>query len=274
MTDRSTATAPRRSALDGVRLRPGGVVASEVLKLVTVRSTWWSIGVAVVLSLGLAAILASDIAGEPIAELATARAVRASSVHLQVIGLVIAVLGALSIGGEYATGMIRSTYTAVPRRLPSLLARAGVVAGAAFLVGTVTTAGSFTLISSGLASRGAAPVLDGEVFGALLGGAFYLAVVGAFSVGIGALLRSSAAAIGISVGVLFVLPVVAALAGALLRAQWVADASPYLLSRLGGTLSDLPDDSGIGLAAAVAGALGWALVALVPALVATRVRDV
>ncbi|QHC74643.1 hypothetical protein [Rathayibacter sp. VKM Ac-2805] len=269
-------TAPRTSALDGARLRAGGVVASEALKLATVRSTWWSLWVSVLLALGLAAILGGTLDGVESVEGATQLAATAATVHLQLVGLVVAVLGALSIGGEYTTGMIRSTYTAVPRRLPSLLARTGTVALAAFVLGLITTGGSFALIAVQLAGKGAAPVVDGEVLGALVGGAFHLAVLGAFSVGLGALLRSSAAAIGTAVGVLFVLPIVVSLAGALLDAQWITDASRYLLSSLGTTLSRLPDESGtgVGVGTAVLASLAWAAAALVPALLVTRVRDV
>ncbi|MWV57643.1 hypothetical protein [Rathayibacter sp. VKM Ac-2754] len=273
-----TAQAPavRRPDLDGVRLRAGGVIASEVLKLATVRSTWWSFGICIVLALGLALLLGASFTPDTASVLgAPTLVVSGATAHLQFVGLVVAVLGALSIGGEYSTGMIRSTYTAVPKRLPSLLARGGVVAIASFLVGVVTTVGSFLIIAAMLAPEGVdVSLFDDGVLAGLLGGAFYLAVIGAFSVGLAALVRSTAAAIGLSVGALFVLPIVASLAGALLEARWIDDASPYLLSNLGLTLSSLPGQGLIEAPAAALASVAWVLAVWMPALLVTRLRDV
>lgn len=269
--------APRtRADLEGVRLQPGGIIASEVLKLVTVRSTWWSIGVSVALAFGLALLLGASFTSSDAAVLGGSSLVLSgSTIHLQFVGLVIAVLGALSIGGEYSTGMIRSTYTAVPHRVPSLIARGLVVGVAAFAVGLVTTSGSFVIVSSMLAGKGAeASLADDGVVAALLGGALYLAVVGVFSVGLGALFRSTAAAIGVAVGILFVLPVVASIAGALLRAQWIADASRLLLSDLGMRISSLGGEGSLGTTAVFIALALWVVVVWVPALALTRLRDV
>ncbi|MCJ1702339.1 ABC transporter permease [Rathayibacter sp. VKM Ac-2926] len=275
-----TATAPRpvRDASSGVRLRLDGVVLSELLKLVTVRSTWWSIVVSVLLALALALALGAVV--EPPKEGSVSAFVAGgATLHLQFVGLVIAVLGALSLGGEYSTGMIRSTYTAVPRRVPSLLARGVVVAVASFVVGVLTCVGSFAVIGGMLAVKGTpTSLLDDGVLGSLLGGGLFLAVIGAFSVAVAALLRSTAAAIGLSVGVLFVLPLLASIAGGLLQAQWIIDVSPYLLSNLGLALSSVPSEGSgveqISTTSALLASAGWLLAVWVPALTATRVRDV
>lgn len=274
-----TAQAPapaRRPEFEGVRLRSSGIIASEALKLTTVRSTWWSFGVSIVLALGLALLLGASFTPDTASVLgADTLLLSGATAHLQFVGLVVAVLGALSIGGEYSTGMIRSTYTAVPKRLSSLLARGGVVAVASFLVGVVTTVGSFLIIAAMLAPDGVeGSLLADGVLAGLLGGAFYLAVIGAFSVGLAALLRSTAAAIGISVGVLFVLPIIASIAGALLDAPWIEDASRFLLSNLGLTLTSLPADAGIDAPVAVLACVAWILAVWIPALLVTRLRDV
>ncbi|MCJ1686390.1 ABC transporter permease [Rathayibacter sp. VKM Ac-2927] len=275
-----TATAPRpvRDASSGVRVRLDGVVLSELLKLVTVRSTWWSIVVSVLLALALALALGAVVA-PPKEGSVSAFVAGGATLHLQFVGLVIAVLGALSLGGEYSTGMIRSTYTAVPRRVPSLLARGVVVAVASFVVGVLTCVGSFAVIGGMLAAKGTpTSLLDDGVLGSLLGGGLSLAVIGAFSVAVAALLRSTAAAIGLSVGVLFVLPLLASIAGGLLQAQWIIDVSPYLLSNLGLALSSVPSEGSgveqISTTSALLASAGWLLAVWVPALTATRVRDV
>jgi len=274
----ATAQRPPRADAAPVRLRFDGVVLSELLKLVTVRSTWWSIGICVVLALALALALGAVIVPPP-GSSASGLVAGGSTLHLQFVGLVVAVLGALSLGGEYSTGMIRSTYTAVPRRVPSLAARGLVVGAACFLIGVVTCVGSFAVIAPQLAAKGAsASLLEDGVLGSLLGGALSLAVIGVFSVGVAALLRSTAAAIGVSVGVLFVLPLLATIAGGLLHAQWIADVSPYLLSNLGLALSSVPSEGSgveqISTTSALLASAAWVLAAWVPALTATRVRDV
>jgi ABC-2 type transport system permease protein len=273
-----TAQAPAapRTDLGAIRLRPGGVVLSEVLKLVTVRSTWWSFAASLAIALGLAFLLGASFSADGGMGMdPSALALSGSTLHLQFVGLVIAVLGAISIGGEYSTGMIRSTYTAVPRRLPSLLARGAVVSVAAFLLGVLTTFGSFAIISPMLAAKGLESSLadDGTIQG-LLGGALYLAAIGAFSVGLAALLRSTAAAIGIAVGILFVLPIVASIAGSLLQAEWITDASPFLLSNLGARLTSVGAEGEPTIIAAVVALVLWVLAAWLPALTVTRLRDV
>ncbi|MDY0913556.1 hypothetical protein [Rathayibacter festucae] len=274
----ATAQGPARASAPPVRLRLDGVVLSELLKLATVRSTWWSVVVSVLLALALALALGAVVT-PPEEGSVSAFVAGGSTLHLQFVGLVIAVLGALSLGGEYSTGMIRSTYTAVPRRIPSLVARGGVVAAASFAVGVLTCVGSFAVIAAMLAGKGAqASLLDDGVLGSLLGGGLSLAVIGAFSVGVAALLRSTAAAIGVSVGVLFVLPLLATIAGGLLQAQRIADVSPYLLSNLGLALSSVPSEGSgveqIGTTSALLASAAWVLAVWVPALTVTRVRDV
>jgi len=274
----ATAPSPVRPAASPARLRLDGIVLSELLKLVTVRSTWWSIGVSVVLALGLALALGSAVE-PPTSGSASGLVAGGSTLHLQFVGLIIAVLGALSLGGEYSTGMIRSTYTAVPRRVPSLVARGIVVGAASFLVGVITCVGSFALIAPPLAAKGAqVSLLEGGVLGGLLGGAFSLAVIGVFSVGIAALVRSTAAAIGLAVGVLFVLPLIATIASGLMDVQWIADVSPYLLSNLGLALASVPSEGSgveeISTTSALLASAAWVLAVWVPALTVTRVRDV
>ncbi|QHC59956.1 ABC transporter permease subunit [Rathayibacter sp. VKM Ac-2760] len=273
MTTTARASASRPSAT-GARLRLDGVLHSELLKLVTVRSTWWSIAISVLLALALALAIGSAATLEE-GTSAAALVAGGTTVHLQFVGLVIAVLGALSVGGEYSTGMIRSTYTAVPRRLPSLVGRGVVVAAASFVVGLVTCSGSLAIIAPLLAGKGVTvpPLTDG-LLASILGGAFYLAVVGAVSVGLGALLRSTAAAIGVSVGLLFVLPIITSIAGGLIHADWIVDASRFLLSNIGVSLAELPGAGAISDIGSVLAALGWVVAVWVPALLVTRVRDV
>jgi len=113
----------------------GGILRSEWIKLRSLRSTIWcySILVAITFGLGLlfAAALTSQADGMPLNHDAQqAFVVQVATLSISLSQLVVVVLGALVITGEYGTGMIRSTFAAVPSRVPAVVAKA-LVFGAA-----------------------------------------------------------------------------------------------------------------------------------------------
>ena len=116
-----------------IRVTQGRVFMSEWTKLRSVRSTRYALLAAVVLTIALAAIASTVIVthwtGMDPAERANFNPLEASMVGLNFAQLAIGVLGVLVISAEYSTGMIRSSFSAVPRRLPVLWAKAGVFAG-------------------------------------------------------------------------------------------------------------------------------------------------
>jgi ABC-2 type transport system permease protein len=251
----------------------GGVLRSEWLKLVTVRSTYWTTAVALLLALATALLL-----GLAFRESSPGTGGRFALVgatgSLSFVALVVGVLGVLSIGGEYATLQIRSSYTAVPHRWPALVAKAVVVGLWSFVTGLVVTFGSFAIIAAFFGGKGIAVPFDGDTVGALIGGAFYLAIIAVFAVGLGALVRASAAGITILSGLLFVVPIVLALIGALVQAKWATTASDYLLSSAGGVLFAPKGTGAIELWAALLTLAVWLAVVWVPALLLTMRRDV
>src|ERR1700744_4298369 len=110
------------SALPPAAGRAGlrGVLASEFTKLRSVRSTYWTIGALLVVSVGLAAAIGAgqvaDINSHP-ADKAGVDATQTSLALFFYLGqLIIAVLGAMTVTSEYSTGMIRTSLTAMPRR--------------------------------------------------------------------------------------------------------------------------------------------------------------
>src|SRR5882724_8686079 len=112
----------RLSALPPVSGRAGfrGVLASEFTKLRSVRSTYWTIGALLILSVGLAAAIgagaSSDLNSNP-GDKAGFDATQTSLAIFFYLGqLIIAVLGAMAITSEYSTGMVRTSLTAMPRR--------------------------------------------------------------------------------------------------------------------------------------------------------------
>ena len=139
-----------------IRLSAAGHIRTEWIKLRSVRSTVWSYALLVVFSLGLAAIMSAsldlqgaDVSMVPAANQATFVA-QASTFGVFFGQLIVAVLGVLTISGEYSTGMIRSTLAAVPNRLPALWAKSAVLFTTTVLVGLVSTVGSYLVSNAGI----------------------------------------------------------------------------------------------------------------------------
>jgi ABC-2 type transport system permease protein len=255
---------------DGVTF--GRVLRSEWLKLVSVRSTFWTTAVALVIAALIALLFGTAV--NPESRGGAVVATTGSTVSLSFVALVVGVLGVLAIGGEYATLQIRSSYTAVPRRWPALVAKALVVGAWSFVLGLVITFGSFGVIALLYGGRGIVVGLTGETVGVLVGGAVYLAVIAVFAVGLGALVRASAAGITVLAALLFVAPIILALLAGALGAEWAAHAMDYLLPNAGSVLFSRPAAAPIALWAALLALAVWLAAVWVPALVLTRVRDV
>ncbi len=109
------------------RLSFGHVLRSEWIKFRTLRSTWWTLGITVVVMVGFSLMFAAVMSSMDSAGVSAEEAGMGSTAGIGVtvitVGytfaqLAVAVLGALTVTGEYSTGMIRSTLSAVPSRLP------------------------------------------------------------------------------------------------------------------------------------------------------------
>jgi ABC-type transport system involved in multi-copper enzyme maturation permease subunit len=194
-----------------------------------VRSTRWSLLVAVAATIGLAALACAVVAHHypkmSPSDKADFNPLDVTFVGVQLAQLAIGVLGVLVISAEYSTGMIRSSMCAVPRRLPVLWAKAGVYALVTFALMLPATLIAFfvgqALLSSQHIEIGfTAPGVSRAVVGAAL----YLVVVGLFGIGLGAITRNTAGGIAAFAGIMFVLPPLMNV----LPANWNRAASPYL----------------------------------------------
>jgi ABC-2 type transport system permease protein len=125
---------------------------------------------------------------------------------------VVALLAVLVVSNEYGTGMIRTTLTAVPNRIAVLAAKTVVVAGSVLVTGA---AGVATGVLAGRRIRPFA--LTGPALRAAGGSVLYLVLIGLLSVGVAALVRDSAAAVGTVLGVLYLSPI---LAGIMTNPAW------------------------------------------------------
>lgn len=214
------------------------VVRSEWIKLRTLRSTVWSFAIIVVLTVLFGLMFAGFYDGSfgpaPDQDGQNSIAVVTTTLGVNVTQLVAAVLGVLIISGEYTTGMIRSTLTAVPRRLPAYWAKALVLAVATLVLGLLSTAATMLVTLPILAGKGIEPqLLDGDVIRSLLGASAFLALIALLAYGFGAILRSSAGGIAAAVGLLLVVPPALSIISAFTRATWLINASAFLPSNAG-----------------------------------------
>ncbi|MEV0975876.1 ABC transporter permease subunit [Streptomyces sp. NPDC049915] len=192
-----------------VRTHLGHAIASEWTKLRSVRSTLWTLGVFVLLVVGIGvmtgALVAANASPESLKE--------ASALPYGLFGVLLGsvcviTLGVLTTASEYGTGMIRTTTVACPTRARVLTAKAVVLFTVVFAVTLVSTAFvSFAL--TGILSDAAEPS-GGEWLKATVGISLYMALLGLFSMLIGSIIRHSAGAITIMIG-LVLAPLVIAL---------------------------------------------------------------
>lgn len=251
------------------------VVVSESIKLVSLRSTWILLLSTVAVMVGLAALLAFGIvqsinSSDPLPpELIRTVATSGGGGFAQ---LIIASFGVVFIAGEYGTGMIRSTMTAVPDRWSPLVAKALVLAVVSFLVGIISSIVAFFVAQPILATKDLDFSLSSDgVIGSMIGLGLYLAVVSLLGMSIGALLRNSAGGIVTVIGILFLLSVIVSL----IPLDVFRDVYPYLPDQAGYQMTMI-DTAGDELNQWQGGlvALAWALAAHIGAIIMIKTRDV
>ena len=272
-------TLPRRTHTG--RVTQARVVLSEWTKLRSVRSTRYALLAGVVMTIGFAIIPAIVRASRwhamSAADRAGFRPLETSLIGVTVAQLAIGVLGVLVISGEYSTGMVRSTFAAVPKRLPVLWGKAAVFGLVAFALSAPATLIAFfsaQAILHGHSLNGhdiALSFTDPGVARAVIGGALYLTLVGLFGLGFGAIIRNTAGGISAFAGVFFVLPPLLNV----LPASWNDAISPYLPSTAGQAIMQINHPAhtlapwtGLGLFA------GYTALAIAVAAVLLRRRDI
>jgi ABC-type transport system involved in multi-copper enzyme maturation permease subunit len=186
-------------------------LASEATKLRSVRSTVWTLVVTVIATVGIGALITTARVSRW-NELSPHERLSLDPTTVSLRGvflaqLAIGVLGVLVISSEYSTGMIRTTFAAVPRRPLVLFAKAVTFTVVAFLVTTAACFVAFLIGQSILSSKHANVALsDPGVVRAVFGAAVYLTLVGLLGLGLGTLLRRTAGAIATLFGLVHVLP--------------------------------------------------------------------
>jgi ABC-2 type transport system permease protein len=190
--------------------RAGGAkqaLHAELVKVRTLPGTGWLLLAVVALTVAVGSVTAAAVACP-----ASGCGQDPAKVVLGGIDLsqaVVAILAVLAISGEYSTGMIRVTLTAMPRRITVLMAKAAV------LTGLVLAAGTAGVLGSVLAGQPIMPfsLAHGPDLRAAAGSVLYLALIGLLALGTATAVRDSAASIGVVLGLLYLFPVIASAAG-------------------------------------------------------------
>jgi ABC-2 type transport system permease protein len=208
------------------------VILSEWTKLRSVRSTRWSLLIGSLLTIGFpllfAAVTSSHWGHMSPHERADRNPLDIALAGVNVSQLAIAVLGVLFITAEYSTGMIRASFTAVPKRLPVLWAKLGVFSVVAFVISLPAVLIAF-FASQAILNRHHILQISfshGGVARSVIGGAVYLMLVGAFAMAFGAIIRNTAGGISAFAAIFFVIPPLLNV----LPTSWNNAINPYLPS--------------------------------------------
>lgn len=235
----ATETHPRTAA-PAYRLSFLRLLRSELIKLATLRSPWWSIAIVALLSIGMSLLIAfaftSFPEGAPPMNGESALQIVLTPIGFTV--LLAVIIGSIQVTGEYSTGMMRSTLTAAPGRIGSLLAKATVVAVfvfvSSFMIYLVAAVATAPIIA------GAGSGIDFADLGSwvprVAAGAFTMAVISVIGVAAGYILRNGPGAIALGVGIVFVLPLVPAFFPATPGWDWIQEVSRYLPTAAGQAL--------------------------------------
>jgi ABC-2 type transport system permease protein len=241
-----TTTTPdvRLSALPPAAGRAGlrGALASELTKLRSVRSTYWTLGALFLVSVGLGVAITAGTAASMVQNPGNKAGFDATQASLgaffEIGQLIIAVLGAMTITSEYSTGMIRTSLTAMPRRGVVYAAKAIVFTAVTLVISLITSFVAFAVGQAIYSSKGVGASLFGSVtipanantncngpgrctatfFGhdvissstavtAIIATALFVTIVALLAYGVGAIVRHTAGTISIVIALLFIVPI-------------------------------------------------------------------
>jgi ABC-2 type transport system permease protein len=251
---------------------------AEWTKLRTVAGPWWLLLGMITATVALSAAAASVVTcasagcgGDP---------TRLSLIGVELGQAPVAVLAVLVVCGEYSSGTIRATLTATPRRSVAFAAKAVTLTGVVTAAGTVAVLGSLLAGRLLLPRRGftaarghpALSLADAPTLRATAGSILYLTLIALLGLGVAALVRDSATSIGVILGLLYLVPVIAQVIG---DPHWqrllqrIGPMSAGLTVQATTELSSLPLSPWAGLGVTA----GWAAAALAAGGLLIRRRD-
>jgi len=254
----------------------GRVVRSEWTKLRSLRSTWIILAVTVLLTVGFSAafgygygtqIRSGEVTPSP------GKAIDVSYIGLDLSALIIGVFGILQMTGEYSSGLIRASLTAVARRWPLVLAKAVVLTLTVAAVMAPACLVSFLVCQALIGSDGVT-LADSGAVRAVLGATAYPVATGLMGLGLGTVLRHTAATITVFVAALLVLP---AMLGPALPDATEKAALPYVpITAAQAVYSQLRDAGSFTLLSPGSGLVvlaGWVIALMIAGIVVLTGRD-
>jgi len=210
------------------------LLRSEWTKIRTVRSTMWTIGVTVVLGIGIGALVSaltrSHWASMNIGQRVSFDASATSLIGILFAQFAIGILGVLVISAEYTTGTIRATFSAAPNRSRVFAAKVVVFGVLSFIVAEFTSFAAFFLGQFLLSSPATHATLSSPgALRAVFGGGLFVCMLGLIGLGLGTIIRHTAGAISAFVAILLVLPIITAA----LPSQIAQDIRKFMPDRIG-----------------------------------------
>lgn len=266
-----------RAARPGTAGR-GAALHAEWTKLRTVAAPWWLLLATVVVTVGLGAgatavvtCASAACGGDP---------TRTGLTGVTLGQAPVAVLAVLALGGEYGSGLIRTTLTATPPRAAVLAAKAVTLAGVVAVAGTAAVLGSLTAARIVLDRRGVTAVhghpalspADGPTLRATAGSVLYLVLIALLGLGVAAVVRDPATGVGAVLGLLYLLPVLSQVIGDPHWQRLLAQLGPMSAGLAVQATTDL-DGLPLGPWAGLGVTAGWAAAALGAGGLLLRARD-
>jgi ABC-2 type transport system permease protein len=247
---------------------------AEWTKLRTLPGTPWLLLTIIALTVAATAVATAAVTCPPTG--CDIDAAKVSLFGVQLGQAVVAVLAVLAIAGEYGTGMIRTTLTAMPRRFAVLAAKATILTGLTLIAGTIAVlasvlAGRLLLPGAGFTGPPLS-LADGSTLRAAGGSILYLALIAVLGLGVAVAVRDSAVATGTVLGLLYLFPIIVVMVPDQdwQRRLWeITPTNAGLAIQATADLSDLPLSPWAGLGVLAA----WAAAALLAGGLLFRLRD-
>ena len=260
-----------RTPVPSLAIRALDLLGSEWTKFRSVRSTYWSLLVALVTPIGASALVALAFAHQPASAGPPLDPLLPEVLSLEYAVIAVSVMGVLAFSAEYSTGLIRTTFAASPRRRAVLAAKAIVLGTVTLAAGELVAFVSFFLVQAILSGHHLGVSLSRPgVLGGVLAAGLLLCVCTLLGLALGAIIRHTAGGIAATIAVI-VLPGIVAL----LPAPWSGRLGRFTLLEAARQVTALHPAANLfspGLSLLVM--LAWPAVALAAAAVLITRRDV
>ncbi len=261
-----------RARAPSLAARARDVIAFEWIKLRSIRSNYVTLLIAAVVTIGASAVVAHGVAAAPGPQPGSLSALTVSFLaYAEYLVIPVSVLAALQFTSEYSTGLIRTTFTAVPRRWAILAGKAAVVGTTALLAGEVLAFACFAIVQATLSGRhrGVSLAQPG-VPGAVLAAGSVLCACALTALGLAAIIRHTAGAITAALAAIY-------LVGGLclfLPSPWKDEIGRFTMAFAASQLVALHPQAGLfSPGASMLVVIAWPAAALLTAGLVTSRRD-